>query len=165
MMGHTHLTLGVVFGLGVGIATHSTILESAGLAVIAGLSSILPDIDHPKGQIRQKIGLAGDLSLFWLSHRGLTHTLLANLAIFVLSYLLLPELAQWAVVGGYTSHLIADALTRHGIPLFWPLSNRSIHLLPRPLRISTGGVIENMLWLVLLVGFGYCLVRFSHALP
>lgn len=165
MMGHTHVTLGVVVGLGVGIISQSTPTDSVGLGLIAGLSAILPDIDHPQGQIRQKMGVAGHLSLFWLSHRGLTHTLLANVAIYVLSYVLIPGLAQWAVVGGYTSHLVADSLTRRGIPLFWPLTDRPIHLLPRLMRISTGSWVETVLWLLLLVTIGYCLVRFTYALP
>jgi inner membrane protein len=165
MMGHTHITIGAAVGLAVGVISQSTLTESLGLAAIAGLAAILPDIDHPQGQIRQKIGLAGDLSLFWLSHRGLTHTLLANALIGVLSYLLIPGLAQWAVMGGYTSHLAADALTRRGIPFFWPLSSRSIHVLPRPFRITSGGMIENILWMLLVVGIGYCLLRLIYGSP
>jgi inner membrane protein len=162
MMGHTHITIGAFTGLAVGLALHASLTESMGLAAIAGIAAILPDIDHPQGQIRQKLGVAGDLSLFWLSHRGLTHTLLANLGIFVLSYLLLPEMAQLAVMGGYSSHLVADALTRRGIPFLWPISGRSFHLLPHPFRLTTGGWIENIFFLCLLVGIGYCLLRLAY---
>jgi len=42
--------------------------------------------------------------------------------------------------------VLADALTVAGVPLLWP-SSRRFHLLPRPLRIRTGGPAE---WLVFL---------------
>ena len=49
---------------------------------------------------------------------------------------------------GYASHVvIADAMTIAGVPLIWPASRR-FHLLPRFLRVRTGGPAE---WLVFLM--------------
>lgn len=164
MMGSTHLTLGVAAGLAVGLALNATFPEATGMALIGGVAALLPDIDHPNGQIRQKMGVAGHLSLFWLSHRGLTHTLPFTLLVAVLSFALAPDLIQWPIVAGYTSHLVADSVTRRGIPLWWPLSNRPFHaFLPRPLRITTGGWVERIVWVFSLVGIALMLWRGEYA--
>lgn len=47
---------------------------------------------------------------------------------------------------GTGTHLAGDMLTLHGCPLAWPLSARDFHLLPRPLRISTGRLAER--WVI-----------------
>ena len=47
-----------------------------------------------------------------------------------------------ALAVGYLSHLIADAMTPHGIPLFF--FDRQVHLLPRGLRIRTGEIAEYL---------------------
>lgn len=39
---------------------------------------------------------------------------------------------------GVLVHILGDELTLHGCPLLWPLTGHDFHLLPRPLRISTG---------------------------
>jgi hypothetical protein len=48
------------------------------------------------------------------------------------------------VLCGYLSHLLADAMTLAPIRLWWP-SRRRVWLLPRPLRIRTGGSVERLL--------------------
>lgn len=148
MMGSTHAIIGLAAGLGIGLVTNASFSEATGLAMIGGAAALLPDIDHPNGQIRQKMGVAGHLSLFWLSHRGLTHTLLFALGVAVLAFYFTPESIRWAIIAGYSSHLVGDAITRRGIPLLWPLSGRPFFLLPRLLRISTGGWIERLVWLL-----------------
>lgn len=63
--------------------------------------------------------------------------------------LLVIELA--AGVGamvGYMMHSIADAMTKSGSLLFSPLYRKPIHLLPRWLRITTGGAGEHVVQMV-----------------
>jgi membrane-bound metal-dependent hydrolase YbcI (DUF457 family) len=48
------------------------------------------------------------------------------------------------VLCGYLSHLLADAMTIAPIRLWWP-SRRRVWVLPRPLRIKTGGSFERYL--------------------
>lgn len=163
MMGSTHLTLGLAAGLGIGMVTHATLPEATGLALIGAVAALLPDIDHPKSQLRQKLGVAGHVGLFWLSHRGLTHTLLFAVLVAVATMLFIPNTIGWAIVAGYTSHLVGDAVTRRGIPLLWPLSGQPFFLLPRLLRISTGGWIERGVWLLCLVAIGVMLWRGEYA--
>lgn len=92
----------------------------------AMLTALLPDIDHPKSVLGQR--------LKWLSvpiarlcgHRGFTHSLLAILAGIYFIHTRLP--ADWplptdvyhAMIVGYLSHIAADMLTAAGVPLLWP---------------------------------------------
>ncbi|CUX96408.1 metal-dependent hydrolase [Candidatus Doolittlea endobia] len=96
------------------------------------LTCLLPDIDHPKSFLGQK--------LQWLSipiakvfgHRGITHSFLAIIgcSIFFSTDLLLRTIISlpvdfvYAMVVGYASHIIADMLTPAGIPLLWPYRRR-----------------------------------------
>lgn len=56
-------------------------------------------------------------------------------------------LVPLAAALGTATHLAGDALTRCGIPLLWPATMREFHLLPRPLRFTTGRSVEH--WIVM----------------
>ncbi len=96
-------------------------------------------------------------------HRGRTHTLLA-LALLGAGawYLGLPPWAL-AFLAGYASHLIADSLTRSGIPILWPITPWRFHLLPFGIRITTGSWLEYALVLPLTAWTIYAMVRFAIA--
>jgi hypothetical protein len=54
---------------------------------------------------------------------------------------------------GYISHiLIADAMTKHGVPLWGPLPG-NFHLLPGPFRIQTGGFVEQLVFVMVAMIF------------
>lgn len=136
-----------------------------GLALCATavmLGALAPDLDAEQSEIKRTLGLAGAVSgllltLFGVSHRGLTHYGITALLILILSGLLGWRLG-YADVGlafglGYLSHLLADALTVSGVPLWWPRPGL-VHLLPRPLRLRTGGPVEQLLF----VGLGLLVI-------
>ena len=94
-----------------------------------------------------------------VKHRGILHSGLAGLIVLVLGALI-----GWRVgyldVGlafglGYLSHVaLADAMTIHGVPLLWPIKAQ-FHLLPKGLRVRTGGPVEGLIFLcgtLLLIG-------------
>lgn len=144
MMGHTHALIGFTAGALWSHATGApveTIIVSGAAAAVAAL---LPDIDHPSGAIRQRMGAASGL-FFWLKHRGITHTLAALLIVSMVAFVVAPARLVIPIALGYGSHLIADGITKSGIPLFLPLSEDDFHLLPRRLRITTGGPIEQVI--------------------
>jgi len=133
-----------------------------GLALCATavmLGALAPDIDAERSEIKGTLGLLGSVSgllltLFGVCHRGLTHYGLTGLAVLLVGSLLGGRLG-YADVGlafglGYLSHLLADALTLSGVPLLWPLPG-NVHLLPRSLRLRTGGLAEQILFLGLVV--------------
>jgi membrane-bound metal-dependent hydrolase YbcI (DUF457 family) len=53
---------------------------------------------------------------------------------------------------GYGLHLVADACTPHGVPVFAPFYREGIHLLPRALRITTGSRRELVIVAFLAAG-------------
>jgi membrane-bound metal-dependent hydrolase YbcI (DUF457 family) len=101
-------------------------------------------------------GVAGVVHRLPGHHRGWTHAPPVAIAITLLACAFGPSLFPAlpgvgpAFAAGYISHLASDALTIRGIPLWWPGSHQpSLHLLPRALRVRTGGPREgvfNLIW-------------------
>lgn len=52
-------------------------------------------------------------------------------------------LVPLAAALGAGTHIVGDMLTVTGCPLAWPATMREFHLLPRPLRFTTGRVAEQ----------------------
>jgi membrane-bound metal-dependent hydrolase YbcI (DUF457 family) len=46
---------------------------------------------------------------------------------------------------GAGTHILGDMLTRCGCPLAWPVTMREFHLLPRPMRFTTGKLAEHLI--------------------
>jgi inner membrane protein len=145
------------------------------LILVGALGGLLPDLDASNSKIKHlEIGYGTGksrlalkpfylVSLFISSifkHRGVFHSILAIILVGWGSYILFLFLSQWmeilahlfwlALTLGYASHLIADGMTHHGIPLFWPWQ-RNIHFLPKPMRIRTGGIIEKIIYVSFLL--------------
>jgi len=132
----------------------------------ASIGALLPDMDSDESAIRQAThtgrsdGCLGRLASLGISaitggHRNFTHTLAAWAMVTVLASMIglqfhaLNITVAYSI--GYLFHLLADALTIHGVPLLWPLKF-DVHLLPRPLRIRTGSFSEYALIVALGVG-------------
>jgi len=142
MLGHTHAAIGALVGLSVAQAT-----GAPGLLLMAagGAAALLPDIDHPRGALRRRLGIAGHVGLFWLSHRGITHTALALALVAAGAWYLAPGPLALAVAAGYASHLLADMLTPAGLPVLWPVYRNNLHLAPALLRVRTGSLVETII--------------------
>jgi len=52
---------------------------------------------------------------------------------------------------GYLSHVLADGLTLAGAPLLRPWRKENVHLLPRALRLRTGGPVEPLVFIAVTV--------------
>ncbi|CNE98174.1 metal-dependent hydrolase [Yersinia nurmii] len=90
------------------------------------LTSLLPDIDHPRSVLGQRLKWISAPIARIFGHRGFTHSLLAilgGIALFQLeiprSWFIPPDVMH-AMIVGYFSHLLADMLTPAGVPLLWP---------------------------------------------
>lgn len=83
-----------------------------------------------------------------LGHRGGTHSLAAVTAVAA-GTTGCAVLAGWpwwvpaAATIGYASHVLADACTRTGCPLGWPVTARMWSPLPHRWRITTGQAVER----------------------
>ncbi|MDX2137932.1 MAG: metal-dependent hydrolase [Chloroflexota bacterium] len=141
MMGHTHMLIGFATGLAI---SHGAPLEQAiAQGVVCAVAAIVPDIDHPQADIRRRMGVFSHL-LDWLPHRGITHTV-AALSVWVILCSLFGGALALAAIAGFASHLVADMMTRSGLPLLLPLSDRRWYLLPKVMRIRTASVFEQMI--------------------
>ncbi|MGL4857399.1 MAG: metal-dependent hydrolase [Plesiomonas sp.] len=125
-------------------------------AVPAALATaLLPDIDHPRSVLGQKLRWISIPISKIFGHRGFTHSLLAvAIGLWCLLHkwptsIPIPPGVIDALVIGYMSHLLGDALTPAGIPLFWPVKQR--FRLPL-LRFRTGSNMETIVCVILLAG-------------
>jgi inner membrane protein len=171
MTGKSHMTVGVVtyaslwahpippLDVPLLAGTHAALALPVALALVL-LGSLLPDLDHPEGRLANEriLGIPVLKPLSWLigavfGHRGATHSLLALAGLVALGDLpFLPW--AWAHLGlllgwGYASHLLADMLTKSGVPLLWPLDWRIGFPPLRALRFTTGTWPEGLVVAVL----------------
>jgi membrane-bound metal-dependent hydrolase YbcI (DUF457 family) len=74
-------------------------------------------------------------------------------------------LVPLAAALGTSAHLAGDGLTRCGVPLLWPATMREFHLLPGPLRFTTGKLAEHVIVTpLLLAALGFLLWRDASTL-
>jgi len=167
----THTVFGVAALAGVSLLAGSEPPVYAYPAAV--VAAWLPDVDNPRSRLgnglsRTKVPVFDAISrpVSWalrivsftlfrtVGHRTLTHSLLgAALFVVLVSPLapLSPDLFL-ALVAGYASHLVADALNKRGVPLLWPVGT-PFRLLPHGVR--SGGAAEFFVALVVAVAGGY----------
>ena len=121
MLAGSHVALGVAAWAWaaphLGIAT----LNPAALT-LAVAGSLLPDLDHPRSWVGQRLRPISRPLAAAFGHRGVTHSLLAVCGGALL--LRAHGVSRFVVdplVTGYLSHLGADLLTPAGLRLAWPL--------------------------------------------
>lgn len=110
------------------MAISSALAQGDWWHVISGglLTCLLPDIDHPKSVLGQRLKWLSSPIAIIFGHRGFTHSLLAIIAgilLFTLcqpAQITIPLDAFHAMIIGYLSHIVADMLTPSGVPLLWP---------------------------------------------
>jgi inner membrane protein len=128
--------------------------------MVAMLGGLAPDLDKPGSKIWDKIPAGGILSrivnpVFIGGHRHLTHSILgvvlfsmgvkALLNIMPLGPTTSVSIIFSSFVIAFVSHLVADMLTKDGVPLLFPLP---FHFGLPPfefMRMRTNGWIENLL--------------------
>lgn len=141
MRGITHATIGAAIGVTLAYNAQLDHADAIVLTGVAALGALLPDIDHPRAGLRDRLGWLGDLVFGWLKHRGPTHSLLAVALVAWVTFQIAPPHAP-ALALGYLSHLLADSITKAGIAFLWPVYRQQVGLLPRALRIRTGSWAE-----------------------
>jgi membrane-bound metal-dependent hydrolase YbcI (DUF457 family) len=82
-------------------------------------------------------------------HRGWLHSGVAIIAVAAVSWWALGQFGAvypLLITLGYTSHILADATTVSGVQFYLPATNE-LHLLPKPLRIVTGSIIDTLIFI------------------
>lgn len=136
----THLTAFAVFGFAAFTTVYAFFYVSKFIAVICAivygaLSAGLMSIKNNK-YLRKRFH-------FLAKHRGVMHTFLVPALTMSLALIFANQtfyMLMYGFVLGYISHLGADTCTSDGTPLFWPLTERPISLLP----IVTGTIAETI---------------------
>lgn len=123
------------------------------------VGALIPDMDQatnrlwdllPAGNIVGKI-----FRKLMLEHRTVSHSILGVFIIYKLSAILIPKLLNPIYINtnlvvaslmiGFVSHILADSLTKEGIPLFFPIKFK-IGIPPLEfLRVSTGKFMEKFI--------------------
>lgn len=135
MTAPTHVVFGILtaslFGLLVGIP-----LTPTAFACVA-LGALLPDVDTTTSTLGRLLYPVAAFIERRFGHRSITHSLAGLTIAALLAYspwliadhlpsasrYQLPATSYVAFVIGYASHLVADSMTKSGIPLFWPNVN------------------------------------------
>ena len=170
----THAVFGVAALAGAALVTGAE--PPAYVYPAAVVAAWLPDVDNPRSKLGNGLSRMKNPTLNLLSrplswalrttsfvlvrtvgHRTMTHSLVGVLLFSLTVWLLLrgfPNLVL-ALVAGYASHILADALNTRGVPLFWPVG-KPIRLLPGGVR--SGGAVEVAVALVALAFTLYALL-------
>lgn len=152
MQGKTHIIGGVAAGLLVTKYAELNPLITVGAATIGAL---LPDIDHGQSKLSRSnpiLTLLSSLVNVFFTHRTFTHSLVFLGLMWWLLATWVP-LILYGFIAGMASHLLLDAVTKNGIKLFWPLPVT----FRIPLYIRTGGAVENIVAVLLMLGIVYLL--------
>jgi len=149
-MAGSHVALGAAAWLVAAPRLGLPALSPACLA-LALAGSLLPDIDHPKSWVGQRLRPVSRVVGAVFGHRGITHSALALLACGW--GLLQGGAPRWAVAPlavGALSHLAADLLTPAGLRLAWPM--RRTWALP---LCRSGSAMEPLVVALLLTWAGW----------
>jgi inner membrane protein len=123
------------------------------------IGSLIPDMDQASNRLWDLLP-AGDyigkvFRRLFLSHRTLSHSFLGLFIIYNILGWLLPKFLNplyidanivfASVMIGYVSHLLADSLTKEGLPLLFPFKIYFGVPPLKTLRITTGSWVERFL--------------------
>ena len=140
----------VAFGLGTWLIGSAALGHQPGVEIAAVmLGSLAPDADNPRSKLGRWLpGFSHFLYYLAGGHRGLTHSLLLAVPLFLVVWWLYGQhlessqgwfawqastqdvrstetgklmLVSLAFSVGYLSHLVGDLITRQGLRLLWPL--------------------------------------------
>ncbi|GAA0937073.1 metal-dependent hydrolase [Kribbella koreensis] len=155
---HRHASHTLAAAIGLGFATSSAGAAGGWRAVLAvALVGLLLAADALGDWVVTLVLAAGAWTIAgtWLPGESAVHNLHAGL----------DGIGKWigvAVAVGMFVHCLGDSLTRSGCPWLWPLPIRGETWyeirLPRPLRFRTGGWVENLLIVPVLVIAGVLLL-------
>lgn len=152
MEGKTHVAGGLVTGILVvqGLNQYNgiplSLFESITCVVVAGLGSLIPDIDLHQSKVGHKTGPLSILIHFFFGHRTFFHSPLFLILSFLLLRYYLPYSMSMvvALISGMASHLFLDMLNKAGIPLLYPYPKRFWVI-----GVKTGSVLEGGITMIL----------------
>jgi len=117
------------------------------------LGSLLPDIDEENSKISKWFWIIGKIVGKIFSHRGFIHSIFFFLILGFLIAHFFGDYYAYAILLGYTAHLVGDAISVQGVKIFHPFQFK----IRGPMRVGstmevflTGFVFAIVLWMVFL---------------
>ena len=142
MKGRTHLAFAACIASVSVFFLESSSEGKAVFALLIILASFLPDIDHPDSMLGKSIRPISSILGAVAGHRGIFHSIVVPLILFLLLYLAGYLAFGIAVMIGYFSHLILDSLNHSGVRWLYPLPFRFRGVL------RSGGLADFLFFLV-----------------
>lgn len=138
-------------------ALNITTIVTSLIANIVG--ALLPDLDQASNRLWDLLPagnfIGSILRRLFLSHRTISHSLLGIFLVHRLLLFLLPKLFNpqfidikviyFSIMIGFISHILLDAFTEEGVPLFFPLKYKIGFLPIKSWRIKTGKWFEKFI--------------------
>lgn len=167
MLGKTHLGIGLLVGATapfMDLAGPDSAIAWAALAIgslapdldgkgfITKPSTLVPEVVPLPSVVDQTGGTVGRAVAGVFGHRGALHYPLVVIILGALAIYLNSNVLLW-LAAGYMSHLVADSLTKMGIPALGPLSSRRFGIGPRVFRLSTGSKPETIIMVMVWAAF------------
>lgn len=162
MTGRTHDIIGLAALLTATVVAQPTDLTLATMAaclVGVTIGSLSPDLDQATNRLWGMIPAGGLIGRFakrlLLGHRSLSHSIAGSYLYYKALWVIVPAVFNTATINtalvvnsvmiGFISHLAADALTKDGIPLLFPIKIKFGFPPLSALRITTGKWIEKII--------------------
>lgn len=123
----SHTVAGVVVGVGTVYALGNLGLNVSIVPIVAGAvgGSLLPDIDHPKSFLGNKVKILSNALYTSVGHRSLTHSLLFAGVVGIIVSLFNAWLGL-GIVLGILSHILLDMFTGAGVAYLYPFKKSRI---------------------------------------
>ncbi len=158
-----------------GLVTIATYYPPQSLTVITLMSALIgnvvgaliPDLDQAGNKLWELLPAGNFIGKYgkkiFYKHRTISHSLLGGYILAKILEWLLPKLfnSQFvdtrvvflSIMIGFVSHLIGDAITKEGIPLFFPFKFKIAFPPLEFLRITTGSWVEHLVIFPAIVGY------------
>ncbi|ADQ41563.1 membrane-bound metal-dependent hydrolase [Caldicellulosiruptor acetigenus I77R1B] len=154
MRGYTHLAFALAVASSIETLQHRNIITLP--VAVAGISALMPDIDHPDSMIGRKVKPVSWFINKLPGHRTITHSL--DFAVGLCPVVLLSSNFSywaWMFALGYVSHLLLDSLTLNGIKLsiFRQDSTIGFRL------VRTGGVVDTAIFIACLLILSFLITK------
>lgn len=115
--------------------------------LLAGMGSLIPDIDEPNSYLGKRVKLLSVPVNRGFGHRTLTHSPLVWGLIQIINLNTINNNILAYLIIGIFSHIILDMFNPTGVPIFYPISKKKTHIG----RIVTGSNMEKVFSLILSV--------------
>lgn len=152
MIEKTHIATSIA--LSAAFASAISYPFTVGFVAGVTLGSILPDIDHPKSFIGNHSFGLGKIINKRYGHRGMTHSLITWLILFIILMLFVPNSFTLGVSLGYLLHIKEDFFSISGVPLFLPFDHKR-RMIP---LYKTAGKFEKYIYFAALLFIAFIFI-------